>query len=43
MFKQVTVVIQLTKNHFGNFMKIILHSLYLLVYITFVDIYFYLQ
>ena len=40
---QVTMFIQLTKNHFGNFMKIILRSVHLLVYITFVDVYFYLQ
>ena len=43
MFMQVTVFIQLTKNHFGNFMKMILRSLQLLVYIAFADIYFYLQ
>ena len=35
--------IPLTKKHFGNFMKMILPSVYLLVYITFVDIYFYLK
>ena len=40
---QGTVFIQLTKNHFGNFMNLILGCLFLLVYITFVDTYFYLQ
>ena len=43
MFMQVTMFIQLTKNHFSNFVKMILRSVHLLVYITFVDIYFYLQ
>ena len=43
MFMQGTAFIQLTKNHFGNFMNLILRFLHLLINITFVDMYFYLQ
>ena len=43
MFMQGTAFIQLTKNHFGNFMNFILRFLHLLINITFVDMYFYLQ
>ena len=43
MFMQGTAFIQLTKNNFGNFMNLILRFLHLLINITFVDMYFYLQ
>ena len=43
LFRQGTAFIQLTKNHFGNFMNLILRFLPLLVYITFADMYCYLQ
>ena len=42
MFMQGAVFIQLTKNHFDNFMNLIFRFLHLLVYITFADMYFYL-
>ena len=40
---QGTPFIQLTKNQFDNFMNLTLRFLHLLVYITFADMYFYLQ
>ena len=43
MFMENTAFIQLTKNHFDNFMNLILRFLHLLVYIPLLDMYFYLQ
>ena len=43
MFVKGTAFIQLTKNYFDNFMNLILRFLHLIVYITFADMYFYLQ
>ena len=40
MFMQGTAFIQLTKNHFGNFMNLILRFLHLLINIYELDITF---